>query len=76
MDNSVDSNVLLELISYKMPFGRHRDKPICDLPENYLLWFSQKGFPAGKLGMLMASMYEIQINGLEYLLKPLKNNKF
>jgi len=69
----LNSNILLELISYKMPFGKYEGRPICDLPENYILWFSQKGFPPGKLGMLMASMYEIQLNGLEYLLKPLKN---
>lgn len=67
-----DSNILKELTTFRMPFGKYKDVFICNLPEPYLIWFYKKGFPAGKLGMLMATMYEIQLNGLEYLLKPLK----
>jgi uncharacterized protein (DUF3820 family) len=44
------------------------------LPEPYLVWFKQKGFPEGKIGVLLATMYEIKLNGLEYLLNPLKRN--
>lgn len=55
-----------------MPFGKYKGVLICNLPEPYLVWFYQKGFPPGKLGMLLATMYEIKLNGLEYLLKPLK----
>ena len=55
-----------------MPFGKYKDRLICDLPEYYLVWYHQKGFPAGKLGMLLSTMYEIKLNGLEYLLQPLK----
>jgi len=67
-----NSSVLKELVTMKMPFGKYKDRYICDLPEHYLVWFHQKGFPEGKLGMLMASIYEIKLNGLEYLLEPLK----
>lgn len=67
-------NILKELVTMKMPFGKYKDTLICNLPEHYLVWFNQKGLPPGKLGMLMATMYEIRLNGLEYLLKPLKNN--
>lgn len=35
--------------------------------------FQRKGFPKGKLGMLLEVLYDIKINGLEALLKPLKN---
>jgi uncharacterized protein (DUF3820 family) len=70
--NKLDSKILLELVQTKMPFGKYKGKLICNLPEPYLVWFYQKGFPPGKLGMLMATMYEIKLNGLEYLLKPLK----
>jgi uncharacterized protein (DUF3820 family) len=56
----------------KMPFGKYKGSAICNLPEAYLVWFKQKGFPAGRLGMLLATMYEIKLNGLEYLLAPLK----
>ncbi|MFO7844594.1 MAG: DUF3820 family protein [Bacteroidales bacterium] len=70
-----NSLALKELVSMKMPFGKYKDRYICDLPEHYLVWFHQKGFPEGKLGMLMATIYEIKLNGLEYLLEPLKKNK-
>ena len=66
------SSVLKELVSMKMPFGKYKGITISDLPEHYLVWFHQKGFPEGKLGMLMATIYEIKLNGLEYLLDPIK----
>jgi len=69
-----NSSVLKELVTMKMPFGKYKGKPISDLPEHYLVWFHQKGFPEGKLGMLMSTIYEIKLNGLEYLLKPLKKS--
>lgn len=67
-----NSSVLKELVTMKMPFGKYKGTLICNLPEFYLVWFSRQGFPAGKLGMLLSTMYEIKLNGLEYLLKPLK----
>ena len=67
-----EPNLLLELVRMKMPFGKYKDVVLCNLPVSYLEWFSQKGFPKGKLGMLLATLYEIKMNGLEYLLKPLK----
>ncbi len=65
--------MLQALVITKMPFGKYKDTVICDLPEAYLVWFHQKGFPKGKLGMLLGTMYEIKLNGLEYLLDPLRN---
>jgi len=70
---SLNSKILLELVSFKMPYGKYKGTLICDLPEHYMVWYYQKGFPDGKLGVLMGTMYEIQLNGLEYLLKPLKS---
>lgn len=63
---------LKELVRYKMPFGKYEGRLVCELPEYYLVWYHGKGFPQGKLGMLMATMYEIKLNGLEHLLQPLK----
>ncbi len=63
--------LLLELVKMRMPFGKYKDSLLCNLPVSYLEWFHSKGFPAGKLGMLLQTMYEIKINGLEYLLDPL-----
>ncbi|HTE09368.1 MAG TPA: DUF3820 family protein [Chitinophagaceae bacterium] len=59
----------------KMPFGKYKDYFLCDLPVAYLEWFQRKGFPKGKLGMLLSTIYEIKINGLMYLLEPLKGKK-
>jgi len=71
-NNKPDPDLLKQLVKMKMPFGKFKGCLICDLPEFYLVWFKQKGFPKGKLGMMMETMYEIKLNGLEYLLKPLK----
>ncbi len=68
----INHQVLIDLVSIRMPFGKYRDRVLCDLPEPYLAWFHQKGFPAGKLGELLSALYEIKLNGLEYLLKPLR----
>lgn len=56
----------------KMPFGKYKDQYLYNLPVSYLEWFHKKGFPKGKLGMLLATMYEIRINGLMDLLEFLK----
>jgi hypothetical protein len=67
-----NAELLLQLVKMKMPFGKYKDRLLCDLPVSYLEWFARKGFPAGKLGMLLQTLYEIKLNGLEYLLTPLK----
>lgn len=68
MNVSPDKEKLIELAHYKMPFGKFKGRYLVDLPEPYLVWFNQKGFPDGKLGMLLKSMYEIKVNGLEPLI--------
>lgn len=68
-----DAAVLLELARMRMPFGRYKDRRLIDLPEPYVVWFAQKGFPDGHLGDMLRMVYEIKINGLEYLFKPLRN---
>jgi uncharacterized protein (DUF3820 family) len=64
--------ILQELMVTKMPFGKYKDRLICDLPEFYIEWFARKGFPKGKIGILLNTMYEINLNGLKYLLEPLR----
>jgi uncharacterized protein (DUF3820 family) len=68
----MNPELLKDLVTMKMPFGKYKGRTICDLPEPYLVWFHQEGFPPGKLGEMIATLYEIKLNGLEYLLKPLK----
>ena len=72
MEDNFDKAKLLKLIETKMPFGKFKDSLIIDLPEYYLVWFKRKGFPKGNLGELMEIMYEIKLNGLEYLLEPIR----
>jgi uncharacterized protein len=69
---------LVELATVNMPFGKYAGRKIIDLPEEYLLWFKDKGFPEGKLGLLMALALEIKVEGLESLIEPLKgkNSKY
>lgn len=64
--------LLKDLVTMKMPFGKYKGTVLCDIPVYYLEWFAKEGFPNGKLGMLLSTIYEIKINGLEGLLKPLK----
>lgn len=64
---------LVDIARTPMPFGKYAGRALIDLPEEYLLWFSKKGFPQGRLGQLMAMTLEIKIEGLEGLIKPLKN---
>ncbi len=68
-----DSDILIQLVTTEMPFGKYKGTLLCDLPVFYLEWFQRKGFPKGKLGVLLATIYEIKMNGLENLLKPLKS---
>jgi uncharacterized protein (DUF3820 family) len=72
MQPDANSQLLLKLVKIPMPFGKYKNYLLCDLPVAYLEWFQRKGFPKGKLGILLETMYEIKINGLEYLLTPLK----
>lgn len=66
---------MLSLVRMKMPFGKYKGTVLCDLPVSYLEWFAKEGFPDGKLGMMLATIYEIKINGLTYLLQPLRKNQ-
>jgi len=62
---------ILKLASYRMPFGKHAGQLLIELPEPYVVWFHNKGFPNGELGRMLGITYEIKVNGLEDLFKPL-----
>ena len=67
-----DKQDLLDIARTEMPFGKYAGRVLIDLPEPYLLWFRQKGFPAGRLGQLLALTLEIKTEGLEGVIRPLK----
>ncbi len=68
----MNPEILITLVRMPMPFGKYKGRLLCDLPVSYLEWFQRKGFPKGKLGMYLQTMYEIKLNGLDSLLDPIK----
>ncbi|HEY0769489.1 MAG TPA: DUF3820 family protein [Sphingobacteriaceae bacterium] len=72
METTPDPNLLITLVRMRMPFGKYKGTILCNLPVSYLEWFAREGFPKGQLGMLLATIYEIKINGLEELLVPIR----
>lgn len=69
---SYDHQALLELARMRMPFGKYQGLRLIDLPEPYVVWFARQGFPEGKLGEMLRAVYEIKVNGLEFLFEPLR----
>jgi hypothetical protein len=69
-----DYHYLLKLAQTKMPYGKYAGHYLVDLPESYVVWFSRKGFPQGELGDMLRAVYEIKMNGLEYLFDSLKGS--
>lgn len=67
----MDPTILTDLVKVEMPFGKYKGTILSRLPVSYLEWFAREGFPPGRLGMQLQTMYEIKINGLEQLLRPL-----
>ncbi|MVN91170.1 hypothetical protein GO816_08555 [Mucilaginibacter sp. HME9299] len=68
-----DYKVLIDIVKMPMPFGKYKGTLLCDLPVSYLEWMHSKGMPAGKLGMMLSTVYEIKINGLTSLLQTVKS---
>jgi uncharacterized protein len=67
----MDADYLVRLANARMSFGKYAGTLLIDLPEAYVVWFARKGYPEGEIGELLASLYAIKENGLEYLLRPL-----
>ena len=70
----MDKNHLIKLANTKMPFGKYKGHFITDLPEDYMVWFEKKGFPEGEFGNLLKEVYEIKVNGLEFLFKEIRKS--
>jgi len=67
-----DSKILIDIVNTRMPFGKHKGILLCDLPPYYLEWLSTQGFPPGKMGMMLSTVYEIKTNGLNSILQKVK----
>lgn len=73
MTDSSQNQQLIDLANMKMPFGKYKGRYLVDLPEYYVVWYRNNGFPKGKLGEQLQIIYEIKVNGLEHLIRPLIN---
>ncbi|WP_213521440.1 DUF3820 family protein [Nonlabens sp.] len=69
-----DHHLLIEMAWYKMPFGAHKGKFLSEVPESYYIWFRRQGFPAGKLGAYMQSVFDMKVNGIEGMLREIRRN--
>ena len=67
-----DKQFLIDLANTKMPYGKYKDRFLIDLPEYYVVWYHTKGFPKGKLGLMLGLVYELKLNGLEHLVRKLR----
>ena len=67
-----DKQFLIDTAKAKMPFGKYKGTFLIDLPEHYVVWYSNKGFPAGKLGKMLGLVYELKLNGLEDIIREIK----
>jgi hypothetical protein len=63
---------LLKLANTKMPYGQYEGRYMIDLPEYYVVWYRNKGFPKGQIGEMLATVYELKLNGLEELVRRLR----
>ena len=67
-----DTQILIDIVNTRMPFGKHKGLLLCDLPAYYLEWMSTQGFPPGKMGMMLSTVFEIKTNGLTKILQLVK----
>ena len=69
-----DPNFLVQVANTKMPFGKFKGSFLIELPEYYLVWYRNKGFPKGKIGVMLETIFEIKRNGLEEIIYNLKSS--
>jgi len=67
-----DKQFLIDLAHTKMPYGKYKGRYLIDLPEHYVVWYHAKGFPKGKLGSMLTTVYELKVNGLEQIVRNIK----
>jgi len=73
-DDILNRELLVKISRTRMPFGKYSGRYLVDLPEPYVLWLGRQGFPKGEIGTMLRIIYEIKINGLEHLLRTIRNS--
>ena len=69
-----NQELLVKLAHTKMPFGKYEGYHLIDLPEYYVVWYANKGFPKGQLGEQLKLVHELKLNGLEELVRNIRRN--
>ena len=59
-----------EIARTEMPFGRFSGRKLYELPAEYLQWFDVKGWPKGRLGVLMKIVYQMKADGSDIAFDP------
>lgn len=72
LDQDQSKQFLIKLANTKMPYGKYEGRYLIDLPEYYVVWYKNKGFPKGQIGEMLATVYELKVNGLEELVRKLR----
>jgi uncharacterized protein (DUF3820 family) len=72
MDLKPDYKALLDLAHAKMHFGKYKGRYLSELPEFYLVWFRQQGFPKGKTGDQLQQVLDMKVNGMEDILRTIR----
>lgn len=75
MTEGMNPQLLFDLVNSTMPYGKYKGTLYYRIPVNYLEWMNRQGFPPGKTGMLLSTLYEIKLNGLEFLLHEIKKRE-
>jgi uncharacterized protein (DUF3820 family) len=75
MNDLSDREYFMKFVGTRMPFGKYTGTLLIDLPEPYVVWYHAKGFPTGELGQMLGLLYEIKVNGLEYLFNPWREHR-
>ena len=67
-----DKQFLIDVSKMRMPYGKYKGTFLIDLPEHYVVWYHNKGFPKGKMGQMLGLVYELKLNGLEDLIREIR----
>lgn len=73
LNQNQSKQFLIKLANTKMPYGKYKGRFMIDLPEYYVVWYRNKGFPKGQIGEMLATVYELKVNGLEDLVRTIQN---
>jgi hypothetical protein len=63
---------LMEIARTVMPFGRFQGLRLHELPAEYLQWFAGKGWPEGRLGVLLRIVYQMKADGSDIAFDPFR----